>query len=496
MHLVKNSKERLIPTELNGKKTKIFKGAKKSRCDSKVKNIKDSLKKSNLKDGMTISFHHQLRNGDYVVNMVLDAVRELGVKNIRLAQTALFPVHKPVIDHIKEGTVNRIEGSINGPVGDYISKNPLDHPVILRSHGGRWAAVRSGELKIDIAVIAASTADNRGNCTGLIGNSAFGPICYSQADARKADNVIVVTDNLVERPSPLQEITEKHVDHVVEVEKIGDPKNIVSGSLKLTKNPMKLQIGKECINLIEAADLIKDGLIFQAGAGGISLAALKYLKEKLEEKKVTASCETGGVTEYIADMYKEGLVKNVYGLQCFDVEAIKFLAKNRKLITDIGHYADPSSKGRFLDGLDATIVGATEVDVDFNVNVNTHSDGRMLHGIGGHQDTCASAGLTIVTVPVFRKKIPVVRDKVTTITTPGDVVDAIVTNEGIAINPKRKDLIEKVKDKVNLVDINELRDIAYEETGGPPELNLGDKIVGVTKWRDGSVLDSIYQVLE
>jgi citrate lyase subunit alpha/citrate CoA-transferase len=149
-----------------------------------------------------------------------------------------------------------------------------------------------------------------------------------------------------------------------------------------------------------------------------------------------------------------------------------------------------------LDGLDATIVGATEVDVDFNVNVNTHSDGRMLHGIGGHQDTCASAGLTIVTVPVFRKKIPVVRDKVTTITTPGDVVDAIVTNEGIAINPRRKDLIEKVKDKVNLVDINELRDMAYEETGGVPELNLGDKVVGVTKWRDGSVLDSIYQVLE
>jgi citrate lyase subunit alpha/citrate CoA-transferase len=496
MDLVKNSAGRRVPTELNYKKTKIFKGAKKSSCNSKVVDIKSALKKSGLKNGMTISFHHQLRNGDYVLNMVLDQVRELGVKNIRLAQTALFPVHKPVIDHIKEGTINRIEGSINGPVGDYISKNPMDYPVILRSHGGRWAAVRSGELKIDIAVIAASTADNRGNCTGLIGESAFGPICYSQADARKADKVIVVTDNLVERPCPLQEITEKHVDYVVEVEKIGDPNNIVSGSLKLTKNPMKLQIGKECINLIEAADLIRDGLIFQAGAGGISLAALKYLKEKLEEKNVIASCETGGVTEYIADMYREGLVKNVYGLQCFDVEAIKFLAENRKLITDIGHYADPSSKGRFLDGLDATIVGATEVDVDFNVNVNTHSDGRMLHGIGGHQDTCASAGLTIVTVPVFRKKIPVVRDKVTTITTPGDVVDAIVTNEGIAINPKRKDLIEKVKGKVNLLNINQLRDIAYEETGGPPELNLGDKIVGVTKWRDGSILDSIYKVLE
>ncbi len=496
MGFVKNDADRNVPSDLKGEKIKPFSGAHKNRCDSKIVNLKDALKKSGLKDGMTISFHHQLRNGDYVVNMVLDAIRELGAKNQRLAQTALFPVHEPVIEHIKEGTVTRIEGSINGTVGDYVSKNPLPYPVILRSHGGRWAAVRNGELKIDIAVVAASTADKRGNCTGLIGKSAFGPICYSQADVEKADKVIVVTDNLVERPCPQQEITERHVDYVVEVDCIGDPENIVSGSLKLTKNPMKLEIGKECIKLMDAAGLIKNGMIFQAGAGGISLAALKYLEEKLEEKNVYATCETGGVTDHIVNMYKKGLVKNVYGLQCFDVESIKFLAENRKLITDIGHYADPTNKGRFLDGLDTTIVGATEVDVDFNINVNTHSDGRLLHGIGGHQDTCSAASLTIATVPVFRKKIPVIRDSVTTLTTPGDVVDAIVTNEGIAINPRRKDLIKKVKDKINLIKIEELRDTAYDETGGPPELDLGDEIIGVTKWRDGTLLDVIYRVKE
>ncbi|MEF8880190.1 MAG: citrate lyase subunit alpha, partial [Candidatus Thermoplasmatota archaeon] len=465
---MKNAAGRKIPSEIKEEKVRPFNGAQKNSCKSKVKTLKEALKKSGLKNGMTLSFHHQLRNGDYVVNQTLDAVRELGVKNIRLAQTALFPVHKPVIEHIKEGTVTRIEGSINGPVGDYVSKNPLPHPVVLRSHGGRWAAVKNDELHVDIAIIAASAADNRGNCTGLIGENTFGPICYSNVDAKYADHVIVVTDNLVERPCPLQEIHETDVDHVVETDKIGNPKNIVSGSLKVTENPLKLKIARECINLIEAADLIKDGMIFQAGAGGISLAALKYLEEKLEEKNVTAACETGGVTEYIVDMYKKGLVENVYGLQCFDTEAIKFLAEHRKLITDIGHYADPTNKGRFLDGLDTTIVGATEVDTDFNVNVNTHSDGRLLHGIGGHQDTCAGAGLTIITIPVFRKNIPVVRDKVTTLTTPGDVVDAIVTNEGIAINPRRKDLKEKVKDKVNLMPIENLRDLAYEETGGPP----------------------------
>lgn len=496
MDFVKNAADRKIPRDLYGEKIKSFTGTKKPSCNSKVMSLEDALKKSNLKDGMTISFHHQLRNGDYVVNLTLDAIRNLGVKNIRLAQTALFPVHEPLIDHIKEGIVTRIEGSINGIVGDYVSKNPLPFPVILRSHGGRWSAVRNNQLKIDIAVVAASAADNRGNCSGLIGKSAFGPICYSQADVEKADKVIVVTDNLLERPCPMQEIAEKNVDYVVNIDCIGDPDKIVSGSLKLTTDPIKLDIGMECINLIDAAGLVKNGMIFQAGAGGISLAALKYLKERLEEKKVVATCEAGGVTEYIVNMYRDGLIKNVYGLQCFDVESIKFLAENRKLITDIGHYADPSNKGRFLDGLDTTIVGATEVDTSFNVNVNTHSDGRLLHGIGGHQDTCASAGLTIVTVPVFRKNVPVIRDRVTTLTTPGQVVDAIVTNEGIAINPLRKDLIEKVRGKVKLVDIKELRDMAYEETGGPPDLNLGDKIIGATLWRDQTLLDVIYQVKE
>ncbi|MEF8847939.1 MAG: citrate lyase subunit alpha, partial [Candidatus Thermoplasmatota archaeon] len=431
-----------------------------------------------------------------VINETLNQVAEMGIKNIRLAQTALFPIHKPLIEHIKNEVITRIEGSINGPVGDYVSKNPLPFPVVLRSHGGRWAAVKNDELHIDIAIIAASAADNRGNCTGLIGENSFGPICYSNVDAKHADEVIVVTDNLVERPCALQEIHEKHVDHVVEIDKIGNPENIVSGSLKVTENPLKLKIARECINLIHAAGLIQDGMIFQAGAGGISLAALKYLEEQLEEKKVSAICETGGVTEYIVDMHKKGLVKNVYGLQCFDTKAIDFLAKHRKLITDIGHYADPTNKGRFLDGLDATIVGATEVDTDFNVNVNTHSDGRLLHGIGGHQDTCAAAGLTIATVPVYRKTIPIIRDSVTTLTTPGDVVDAIVTNQGIAVNPHRKKLIEKIKDKVNLVSIEKLRDLAYEETGGPPEVDLGEEITGVTKWRDGTLLDTIKRVKE
>ena len=493
---VENAAGRFIETEVSGTTLKPFNGAKKYSYSSKVTSLADALKKCGIKNGDTLSFHHQLRNGDFVINNTLAVARELGIKNIRMAQTAIFNVHEPVIDFIKDGVVNRIEGSINGVVGDYVSKNPLPFPVVLRSHGGRWAAVKTGELHPDIAIIAASTADERGNCTGIIGNSAFGPISYSQVDAMHADHVIVVTDNIVDYPCKFQEIQERHVDYIAHVDKIGDPKNIMSGTTKITEDPMKLQIAHDCVDLMDAAGLIKDGMIFQSGAGGISLAAMKFLGDRLEEKDVIASTATGGLTKLIVDIYKAGRVKNIYYSQVFDDYSVKFIQEDLGLPADIGHYADPTSKGRTIDGLDTVVLGATEVDVNFNVNVNTHSDGRLLHGIGGHQDTAAGSSLCIITCPVFRKTTPIVRERVTTITTPGDVVDAIVTNEGIAINPKRKDLIEKVKGKINIVPIEDLKNMAYKATGGPQELEFTDQIVGMTKWFDGTVLDLIWKVKE
>jgi len=494
---VKNAAGKIIETEIDNRIFKPYKGGGKNTGKTKVvKNLEDALKKSGLKNGMTVSFHHQLRNGDFVLNKTLEKINNLGVKDIRLAQTAMFNAQEPVIDFIKEGVVTRIEGSINGVVGDYISKNnPLKAPVILRSHGGRWSAVRIGELHPNIAIIAASSADIRGNATGILGKSAFGNIAYSQVDAWNADKVIIVTDNLTDYPCPYREIYEGLVDYVVVIDRIGNPEKIVSGSLKITNNPMKLQIGKHCVDLMEATGIIKNDMIFQAGAGGISLAALKYLGERLKEKNMVAATSTGGLTEFIVNMYNEGLLKQINTCQCFDTVAVDFVKNHLESTSTIGEYSDPTMKGRNTDRLDTVVLGATEVDTNFNVNVNTHSDGRMLHGIGGHQDVSAAANLTIITAPIFRKSNPIVREKVTTITTPGEIVDAIVTNEGIAINPKRKDLIEKAKGKIDLVDINNLKNMAYDETGGPQEPNLGKDIIGMTKYFDGTVLDNIYQVL-
>jgi len=493
----KNAAGRVIEIDIAGKSLKPFTGAKKHGNLSKVISLTDALKKCGLKDGMTVSFHHQLRNGDSAINMTLDAIRQLGVKNIRMAQTAMFNVHEPVIDFIKEGVVNRIEGSINGVVGDFISKNPLSFPVVLRSHGGRWAAIKSGELHPDIAVITASASDNKGNCTGVLGKNAFGPIVYSQIDAMMADKVIVVTDEIVKNPCTHQEITEDYVDYVAEVDKIGDPEYIVSGTTKVTEDPLKLDIAHKCIDLMDAVGIIKNGMTFQSGAGGISLAVLKYLGEALEDRNVIASFGIGGVTKHLIDIYEKGLVEKLYFGQCFDYDSARYISENPGVpILNVGHYADPFSPSRAVDDLDVVVLGATEVDTGFNVNVNTHSDGRMLHGIGGHQDTAAGARLSMITVPVYRKTNPIVRERVTTLTTPGDVIDAIVTNEGIAINPKRKDLVEKVKGKLDIVSIESLKNMAYEATGGPVQPNLGKEIVGMTRWIDGTILDIIRRVKE
>jgi citrate lyase subunit alpha/citrate CoA-transferase len=356
--------------------------------------------------------------------------------------------------------------------------------------------VKTGELSIDIAIIAASASDERGTCTGMLGESAFGPISYSQIDAMKADHVIVVTDTIVEYPCKPQEIQERYVDYVVQVDRIGDPNQIVSGSLKITDDSEKLNIALQCVDLMDAAGLIKDGMVFQSGAGGISLAAVKYLGERLEEKNVIASCATGGLTKFIIDIYKAGRVKKMYYSQVFDIESIRFIQNDPSLPADIGHYADPTSKGRTADSLDAVVLGATEVDVHYNVNVNTHSDGRLLHGIGGHQDTAAGANLTIITTPIFRKTNPIVRENVTTITTPGSVIDAIVTNRGIAINPIREDLIKTIKDTIDITPIEDLKTMAYDATGIPQMPRLGDAIIGIIKWFDGTVLDMVRVVKE
>ena len=49
-----------------------------------VPSLEEAIRRTGLKDGMTISFHHHFRNGDHVINMVVGKLAEMGYKNLTL----------------------------------------------------------------------------------------------------------------------------------------------------------------------------------------------------------------------------------------------------------------------------------------------------------------------------------------------------------------------------------------------------------------------------
>ena len=74
-------------------------------------------------------------------------------------------------------------------------------------------------------------------------------------------------------------------------------------------------------------------------------------------------------------------------------------------------------------------------------------------------------------------------------------VDVVITDYGIAINPKRQDLIDALKDSgLPLKSIEELRDIAYAMTGEPERVQFGDRVVGIIEARDGSIMDVVREI--
>ena len=138
------------------------------------------------------------------------------------------------------------------------------------------------------------------------------------------------------------------------------------------------------------------------------------------------------------------------------------------------------------------ILGATQVDTDFNVNVHTDSNGYIMGGSGGHCDTAAGAKLAIVVAPLIRARLPLIVDEVLCKSTPGSTVDVIVTQRGIAVNPAQKELREKlVKAGLPVKDIKELKKIAEETAGVPKAVKRGDRVVAKVLYRDGTLLDTI-----
>ena len=471
---------------------------KKEAKPSKVyESIKDLFDKLDLKDGITVSSHHHLRNGDAVLNMMMLELQRRGIKDITLVASSLFPVHKELIPLLEDGTItNIITSYISGDLAKAISKGKLKGKILMQSHGGRARSIIDKNVVIDYAFIAAPSCDPMGNISGVNGEASCGSMGYAIADAIYAKKKIAITDTIVAYPNYPSDITEDYVDYILKVDSIGDKNGIVSGTTKVTKDPVGLKIAKDTLKVMKASGLLKDGFSYQSGAGGISLAVTDFLRDYMIKENIKGSFASGGITGCLTDMLEEGLFTSLYDVQCFDLKAIESIKKNANHLRMSGsEYGNPEVSA-VVDNLDIVILGATEIDHDFNVNVITGADGVLMGGSGGHQDTAAGAKMSIIVSKLFSSRLPVIKNRVDVIATPGTTIDVLVTERGIAVNPLRQDLIEKFKENgLNVMTIQELKAIADNFMGEPKEIKKKDRIIGYSEYRDGSILlDEIHEV--
>lgn len=461
-----------------------------------IKSIDELFKLVNIEDNTNISFHHHLRNGDGVINYVLDKYLRENVGNLNLFPSSIFPTYTKILELIKKGLVNNITTNyLNGPVAEYISNNGLPGMLTMQTHGGRARAIIEGVNKIDITFIAAPYANIYGDAVGYLGKNKCGSLGYIIPDSKHAKLKVLVTDNLVTDRIENPEILGENIDYILEVDSIGEKRGIVSGTTQITSNPIGVKIAKNTSKLLFELGLIIPGFSFQSGAGGVSLRATKDLKDIMIRENIKASFFSGGITKYHVEMLESGLVEKLYDVQCFDLEAVDSINRNDSHIPiSASTYANPNNPNQVIKDLDMVILGATEIDYNFNVNVTTDSHQTLIGGSGGHSDTASEAEVSVIVSPLIKGRIPVIKERVTTITTLGKNIDCLVTERGIAINPLRTDLIKKLKDsKLKIYTIKELANIAHKYTKIPKNVVKRDKIIGEVVDRTYEVIDKIYQ---
>ena len=451
--------------------------------------------KCGVTDGMTLSFHHHLRNGDYVLNMALEVIKKRNLKNMTIAASSIFPNNAILADLIKNGNVTNIYCNyINGPASKAITDGHLKGDFFMNTHGGRARSIESGEIKIDLAILGMPSVDKTGAGTGRFGNAACGSIGYAIPDIEYAKTVALVTDNIVEKiDNP--EAEAKYTDYVVLVDSIGDSKGIVSGTTKITKDPVGLKIARDTAKLLYELGVIKDGFTMQTGAGGTSLAVASYVKNIMVENNIKGKFATGGITSYFVNMLNEGLLEELWDVQCFDLDAVNSMANNKNHhFMSASLYANPFDPDVIVNKLSFAILGATEIDLDFNVNVTTDSHGNIIGGSGGHSDVANGCDITVIVTNLVKSRMPIIKRHVTTITTPGEDVDVLVTERGIAINPKRVDLLEKLKSsKLNIMKIEDLFKIEEKIVGRVKDTEMTNEVVGYVMYRDGTIIDKLYK---
>ena len=469
-----------------------------------------------IQDGDTISYPHYYRTGDKGLEGIVAKLREHGKKDIKLYANALFDNTDPwLADAIRDGVIGGLYGNIYRKMGDHVVAGELLPWVSVGfSHGGRVRKLHSGEVKVKVAFGPVPIADIHGNANGSQGKpeQLCGPVGLFTADAETAGYVCLLAGTISERvvlPAP---ISMEWVDFVVPFDPPGLNAGIGSGTLDMTKarsNPFNARVADNVTRVMKAAGVVKDGFAFQVGSGA-GLIVLENIREMLKKERIQSSFSIGGVTGLHVDMLNEGTIRALMHGQLFEPSEKMFESfrnnPNHHEITT-GYYASVANKEAAVNLLDLAVLSALEVDLDFNVNT-VCAGGRIVGGIGGGQDVAAGADLTIIFLPLATGKdgkgFPKVVDRVYTRTTPGEVIDVVVTEEHASVNPNsrsrcRDTIMSRAKEfGVNLLTIEQLHEKSLEKAAAfgktPPPLPTTDEVVHLIEWRDGTLLDTIKRI--
>ena len=466
-----------------------------------------------IQDGDVISYPHYYRTGDKGLEFVVSKLRETGKRGIILYGNALFDNVDPwLMEAVRDGVIGGVYGNVYRKFGAHVTAGELlPWRTVGFSHGNRVRKLQTGEVHIKVAFGPVPMADIHGNANGMMGKPEqwCGPIGLFSADAEYADYVCLlagtVSDHLI-LPAPL---SMEQVDFVVPMDVPGLAEGIGSGTLDLAKarsNPFNAQVADNVTKVMRATGMVRDRFNFQVGSGA-GLVVLENIRQMLKEQSIQANFAIGGVTSLHVEMLDEGTLRYLMHGQLFEpspkvVESL--LNHPGHMEITAGYYASVANKECAVNMLDLAVLSALEVDLDFNVNT-VCAGGRIIGGIGGGQDVAAGADLTVMFLPLATGKdgkgFPKVVDKVYTNTTPGEVVDVVVTEEYVAVNPKSRSsyknrlLEEAGRHGINLVSIEELHAKSVAKAQGygviPKPAETTDEVVHVVEWRDGTLLDTI-----
>ncbi len=527
----KNAFGREVPTRLDGHEYRPFAGSWAEMPEeathpariprrpfdgsSKVTTLEAAF--SVLRDGDAVSFPHYYRNGgDRFLRTVIGELKRRGLVGIRLIGNAYFGELGYLVEAVKDGTIAYLYGNPYGGLAKVAGAGALlPLRIIGCSHGGRQRDIMLGIEPVRLAVFPAPAADPWGNASGVLGKpeQRCGPLGLFDADVRYADYACVCAGTVFDRFLTHRSISMEYVDFVVPFEGVGDAAGIGAGTLDLSRvmSGENLKVADRVMALLAAAGLLRNGVAFQSGSGA-SLAILQRLSDHFVQHGLKASFTIGGITQIHVEMLKRGAVELIMHGQCFQPTEEVF----DSLLNDPGHqevttsiYANLACKGTLTPLLDFALLSCAEIDTAFNVNTVTGYDGRFVGGIGGGPNVGRSK-LTIIftTLAGFSKRrgqaYPSIRERVNTVTMPGELVDVVITEEDAVINPASNSpylaaLRENAaKAGIPLISMDELaaKAMAKAKGLGPlmPEPELTGEAVEIVKADDGSILDIVRQV--